>query len=272
MDREPAGVTDAEPRPAAARGRRRRRAAILAVTVVPAVVVVVAVIAVLGVFATRREATTHASPAATPGPTATASPSVPAIYRRVRPSVVVIRTNDALGSGVIVADDGTIVTANHVIAGASQITVTFFDGTTTRAAVVSANPKLDVAVLSPASLPEVVVPAALGGDANVGAPVVAVGNPLGLADSVSAGVISGLNRTAQTAEGTYSGLIQFDASVNPGSSGGPLLNARGLIVGIVVSIVNPAHEDAFAGIGFAVPIGAVLGGGSGTGPGHGPQI
>ena len=72
--------------------------------------------------------------------------------------------------------------------------------------------------------------------------------------------------------GTYSGLIQFDASVNPGSSGGALLDARGLVIGIVVSIANPAHEDAFAGIGFAVPIGAALGGGSGTGPGHGPQI
>ena len=267
MDREPAGVTDAEPRPAAARGLRRRRAAGLAVTVV-----LVAVIAVLAVLATRRGAASVASPAATPRPTATASPSVSAIYQRVRPSVVVVRTNDELGSGVVVADDGTIVTANHVIAGATKITVTFFDGTTTSAAVVSTDPKLDVAVLSPASLPEVVVPAALGGVADVGAPVVAVGNPLGLADSVSAGVVSGLDRTAQTAEGTYSGLIQFDASVNPGSSGGPLLDARGLVIGIVVSIANPAHEDAFAGIGFAVPIGSALGGGSGAGPGHGPQI
>ena len=196
-----------------------------------------------------------------------------AIYQRVRPSVVVVRTNDALGSGVIVADDGTIVTANHVIAGATKITVTFYDGTTTSAAVVSTNPKADVAVLSPAALPQVIVPAALGGGASVGAPVVAVGNPLGLADSVSAGVVSGLDRTARTAEGTYSGLIQFDASVNPGSSGGPLLDARGLVIGIVVSIANPAHEDAFAGIGFAVPIGSALGGKDrkgGTGPG--PQL
>ena len=258
---------DAEPRPAAARSTRRRRAAVVVVTVV-----LVAVVAVIAVLATRRQVARDASPAATPRPTATASPSVSAIYQRVRPSVVVIRTKDALGSGVIVADDGTIVTANHVIAGATRITVTFFDGATTSAAVVSADPKLDVAVLSPASLPEVVVPAALGGGADVGAPVVAVGNPLGLADSVSAGVVSGLNRTAQTAAGTYSGLIQFDASVNPGSSGGPLLNARGLVIGIVVSIANPAHEDAFAGIGFAVPIGAALGNGNGTGPGHGPQI
>ena len=267
MDREPAGVTDAEPRPAAARGHRRRRAAVVVVTVV-----LVAVVALTAVLVTRREVASNASSAVTPTPTVTASPSVSAIYQRVRPSVVVIRTNDDLGSGVIVADDGTIVTANHVIAGATRITVTYFDGATTSAAVVAADPKLDVAVLRPASLPEVVVPAALGGGADVGAPVVAVGNPLGLADSVSAGVVSGLNRTAQTVDGTYSGLIQFDASVNPGSSGGALLDARGLVIGIVVSIANPAHEDAFAGIGFAVPIGAALGGGSGTEPGQGPQI
>jgi putative serine protease PepD len=267
MDREPAGVTDTGPRPAAARGHRHR-----GVAVAVGAVAVVAVVAVIAVLATGRQVASKASPAVTPTPTVTTSPSVSAIYQRVRPSVVVIRTNHALGSGVIVADDGTIVTANHVIAGATRITVTFFDGTTTSAAVAATDPKRDVAVLSPASLPEVVVPAALGGGADVGAPVVAVGNPLGLADSVSAGVVSGLNRTAQTADGTYSGLIQFDASVNPGSSGGALLDARGLVIGIVVSIANPAHEDAFAGIGFAVPIGAALSGGSGTGPGHGPQI
>jgi putative serine protease PepD len=265
MDREPAGVTDTDPRQPATRGPRRRPTAVLLVTGV-----LVAVLAIVTLLATRREPASVASPAATPRPTASASPSVSAIYQRVRPSVVVVRTNGALGSGVVVADDGTIVTANHVIADATKITVTFYDGTTTSAAVVSTDPKVDVAVLSPASLPQVVVPAALGGGASVGAPVVAVGNPLGLADSVSAGVVSGLDRTAQTAEGTYSGLIQFDASVNPGSSGGPLLDARGLVVGIVVSIANPAHEDAFAGIGFAVPIGAALGGPSGTG--HGPQL
>jgi len=116
------------------------------------------------------------------------------------------------------------------------------------------------------------VPATLGGGADVGAPVVAIGNPLGLTDSVSAGVISGLDRTADTDHGTFSGLIQFDASVNPGSSGGPLLDAHGLVIGIVVSLASPDGEDAFAGIGFAVPIGAALGGGGGQGPGLGPQI
>jgi putative serine protease PepD len=115
------------------------------------------------------------------------------------------------------------------------------------------------------------VPANLGGGADVGASVVAIGNPLGLTDSVSAGVISGIDRTADTDHGKFSGLIQFDASVNPGSSGGPLLDAHGRVIGIVVSLATPDGKDAFAGIGFAVPIGAALGG-SGKGPGKGPQI
>src|SRR6185437_7321000 len=172
MDREPAGATG------------RRRTAVLAV-MAAVLAVMVALIAVLAVVATRRGVTSNARPAATPRPTATADPSVSAIYQRVKPSVVVVRANDELGTGVVVADDGTIVTANHVIAGATRITVRFFDGTTAQAAVVSADPKRDVAALRPTSLPDVVVPAALGGDANVGATVVAIGNPLGLTDSVS---------------------------------------------------------------------------------------
>ena len=100
--------------------------------------------------------------------------------------------------------------------------------------------------------------------------VVAIGNPLGLSFSVSSGVVSGLGRTAKTDEGTFAGLIQFDASVNPGSSGGPLLDAKGNVIGIVVSIADPGRDDAFAGIGFAVPIGTALGG-AGRGSGNGPQ-
>lgn len=190
-----------------------------------------------------------------------------AIYQRVRPSVVVVSAGDKLGSGVIVSNDGTILTADHVVAGAKEINVVFFDGTEVRASVASADPKHDIATLTPAGLPSVLVPSSLGGGAGVGTPVVAIGNPLGLQDSVSAGVVSGLDRTAETSNGTFSGLIQFDAAVNPGSSGGPLLNNRGLVIGIVVSIADPGHDDAFAGIGFAVPIGAALGGRGGS-----PQI
>ena len=265
MDPGPAGVDGAGPRTPRARGPRR-----LLVAGTAAVVVLLAVIAVLAI---RLAGTPPAAKAATPRPAPTpTSLTVPVIYQRLAPSVVLVRSGHELGTGVIVADDGTILTANHVIASGGTITVTFADGTTANAIVAAADPKRDIATLTPAKLPQVVVPATVGGGAGVGAAVVAIGNPLGLIDSVSSGVISGLDRTADTSNGKFSGLIQFDASVNPGSSGGPLLDAHGLVIGIVVSIAAPAGEDAFAGIGFAVPIGAALGGGSGTGPGKGPQI
>jgi putative serine protease PepD len=235
---------------------------------------VAVLLVVIAVLATRLAGTPPAAKAAPPSPTPTAAESLTAsaIYQRLAPSVVIVRTSHDLGTGVIVADDGTILTANHVIASGGTITVTFADGTTANATVAAADPKLDIATLTPARLPQVVVPATLGGGADVGAPVVAIGNPLGLTDSVSAGVVSGLDRTTDTDNGKFSGLIQFDASVNPGSSGGPLLDAHGLVIGIVVSLAAPDGEDAFAGIGFAVPIGAALGGGAGNGPGLGPQI
>jgi putative serine protease PepD len=235
---------------------------------------VVVLLVAVAVLATRLAAGAPAAstPAPTPSPTASASLTVPVIYQRLEPSVVLVRTRNDQGSGVIVANSGTILTANHVIAGGGPITVTFADGTTTTATVAAADPAIDIAALTPAKLPRVVIPATLGGGADVGAQVVAIGNPLGLIDSVSSGVVSGLDRTANTDHGTFSGLIQFDASVNPGSSGGPLLDASGLVIGIVVSIAAPDGEDAFAGIAFAVPIGAALGGAGGTEPGKGPQI
>ena len=208
--------------------------------------------------------------AATPTAAATTPPSVPDLFRLVGPSVVVVQTSQqSLGTGVIAGQDGTILTADHVVSGGGTITITFSDGTQTAAALASADPARDIAMLTPAALPEVLVPAVLGGEATVGAPVVAIGNPLGLAYSVSTGVVSGLDREASTDIGTFSGLIQFDASVNPGSSGGPLLDAQGSVIGIVVSIADPSGDDSFAGIGFAVPIGAALGG---PGAGEGPQI
>ncbi|MFC4536229.1 S1C family serine protease [Sphaerisporangium dianthi] len=205
-----------------------------------------------------------------PSPTPSAALTVAEVFKRVGPSVVVIRAGRSLGTGVIATEDGTILTAHHVVEDAEDVTVTFADGTRAKAVVGSSNPRLDVATLKPAGLPEIVVPAALGGAAAVGAPVVAIGNPLGLTYSVSSGVVAGLNRTIE--KGDLSGLIQFDASVNPGSSGGPLLDARGLVIGIVVSIADPGGDEAFAGIAFAVPIGAALGNEGDGPPGDGPQI
>jgi putative serine protease PepD len=268
MERGPAGVDGAGPRAPGVRGSRRLLAAGLA-----AVVILLGVIAVLAIRLSGAAPGASAQAATpSPTPTSTAGLTVPDIYRRVAPSVVIVRTSHDFGTGVIVADNGTILTANHVIASGGTITVTFADGTTATAAVAAANRKLDIAALTPAKLPQVVVSATLGGGAGVGAPVVAIGNPLGLTDSVSAGVVSGLDRTADTDHGRFSGLIQFDASVNPGSSGGPLLDAHARVIGIVVSLAAPDGKDAFAGIGFAVPIGAALGGDGGQGPGKGPQI
>ncbi|MEV4568614.1 trypsin-like peptidase domain-containing protein [Nonomuraea sp. NPDC049419] len=238
-----------------------------------AALLVVAVLAyVLGSVTGGAE---QAAPSPSPTPSPSATLTVPDVFERVGPSVVVVQAGTSLGTGVIAADDGTILTAHHVIKGAKEVTLRFADGTKAKAAVTSENPKRDVATLKPAKLPEILVPATLGGGVTVGAPVIAIGNPLGLTYSVSTGVVSGLNRTADRTsdDGDLNGLIQFDASVNPGSSGGPLLDARGLVIGIVVSIADPGGDEAFAGIAFAVPIGAALGGDDGDGPpGEGLQI
>ncbi|MDR1767535.1 MAG: S1C family serine protease [Propionibacteriaceae bacterium] len=206
------------------------------------------------------------TPSPTPTPTRT-TPSVSDVYRSVGPSVVVVQTGKGgLGAGTIVADDGSILTANHVVEGGGKITVTFSDGTKTAATVSSTDTERDIATLTPSELPEVLTPATLGGKAEVGGAVTAIGNPLGLAYSVTTGVISGLDRTSGSGKNALTGLIQFDAAANPGSSGGPLLDADGGVIGVVVAIADPGGDDAFAGIAFAVPISAALGGGDGSGP------
>jgi S1-C subfamily serine protease len=235
-------------------------------------VVVTALAVVIGLLVAGSGSRTHAAgtPSASPSPSTSTSPSVNQIYDQVGPSVAIVQTaKGELGTGVIVTASGSVLTANHVIADRSAITITFADGTRSAATVTASSPATDTALLTPAKLPQPVVPATIGGGAQVGDEVVAIGNPLGLTYSVSAGVVSGLNRTATTRDGKFGGMIQFDASVNPGSSGGPLLDAKGHVIGIVVSIADPDGKDAFAGIAFAVPIGAALGAG---GPGGGPQI
>ncbi len=195
-----------------------------------------------------------------------------AVYQQILPSIVAIETKRAttkgdgegFGTGVIVNANGTIMTAFHVVEGAARIRVTFMDGTKAGAEVAQADPDTDTAVLVPTRLPEVVVPAVLGGGVQVGDETYAVGHPLGFVDSISAGVISGLDRSVKGEHGkTLRGLIQFDAAVNPGNSGGPLLNRGGQVVGIVTALANPGRSDVFIGIGFAVPIGGAGGGADG---------
>ncbi len=159
-----------------------------------------------------------ASPAASDGP-ANQSPAA---------------TPGSLGSGVIVNANGDILTSLHVVAGATSILVTFADGTQSPASIASSTPSEDIAVLDrrPACRPQV-VPATLGNprDVQVGSEAYVVGNPFGLAGSISAGVVSGLDRTFQVPNGgpLLHGLIQVDAAVNPGNSGGPLVNRDGQV-------------------------------------------
>jgi S1-C subfamily serine protease len=208
-----------------------------------------------------------ASPSASQGPL-----SVADVYQTLLPSVVQIEATGSgadktsTGTGVIVNANGTILTALHVVDAAGAIKVSYADGTSSVAVVAASDAKQDVATLAPATLPGTVVPAVLGGGAAVGDDVVAIGNPLGLTASTTSGVVSGLDRVlARDKEGDIAGLIQFDAAVNPGSSGGPLLNDRAQVIGIVVALANPTDAGTFIGIGFAVPIGAALGAGNGNG-------
>ncbi|MCX8999897.1 trypsin-like peptidase domain-containing protein [Rhizobiaceae bacterium BDR2-2] len=163
----------------------------------------------------------------------------------------------AVGTGVVIDENGTILTNLHVAGAAPRLRVTFFDGTESEASIVSAQPENDLAVIRPATIPDDLAPATLASTAGLrpGDPVVAVGFPFGIGPSASAGIVSGLKRQF-SAEGrpVMSNLIQFDAAANPGNSGGPLVDANGEVVGIVTAIYNPSGVRTFAGIGFAVPI------------------
>jgi S1-C subfamily serine protease len=163
-----------------------------------------------------------------------------------------------VGTGVVIVDDGTILTNLHVVAGVETIKVTYWDGTESPAQVISAQPENDLAVLKTSTVPDDLQPATLRSttDLNVGDEVVAVGFPFDIGPSVSFGVVSGLKREYRSPEGKrdLTNLIQFDAAANPGNSGGPLVTMDGAVVGIVTGIYNPTEQRVFVGIGFAVPI------------------
>jgi S1-C subfamily serine protease len=168
------------------------------------------------------------------------------------------------GSGVIIDTSGDVMTSLHVLIGSSVIDLFFADGTESTAQISSMSTTTDTAVLKPDKPPAKIVPAVMGNSrgVQVGSDAYVVGNPFGLAGSISAGVISGLNRTYQLPDGTtLTGLIQVDAAVNPGSSGGPLVNRAGQVIGIVTALINPTNQGVFIGIGLAVPISAAGGGG-----------
>jgi len=164
----------------------------------------------------------------------------------------------SVGSGVVIVDKGTILTNLHVVVGAKRVQVVFADGLKSDATVVTIQPEHDLAVLQAETIPDDLVAATMRSTADLalGDQVVAVGFPFGIGPSVTSGVVSGLRREFRSPEGKrlLTNLIQFDAAVNPGSSGGPLVTAGGEVVGIVTAILNPTDQRFFVGIGFAVPI------------------
>lgn len=164
----------------------------------------------------------------------------------------------SVGTGVVILDNGTILTNLHVVWGSKRIKVRFFDGSESEADIVGTQPENDLAVLRPRKIPDDLRAATMRStsDLRPGDQVIAVGHPFGIGPSVSAGVVSGLKREFRSPEGQrdLTNLIQFDAAANPGNSGGPLVTMDGHVVGIVTAILNPSEQRTFIGIGFAVPI------------------
>ena len=191
-----------------------------------------------------------------------------ALYESLRPSIVEITTGSqqagggrqagGLGSGIVLDTNGNILTNNHVMSGYTTATITFADGVTGQARLVGTDPGDDIAVISVHADASELHPAKLGDSSQVkvGNVVLAIGNPFGLEGTLTTGVIGGVDRTLSSgaSQKPLSGLLQTDAAVNPGNSGGALFNVQGEVVGINTAIENPSGADTFAGVAYAVPI------------------
>ena len=169
----------------------------------------------------------------------------------IRPSVVQLDLGQGLGTGVIIDANGTILTAAHVVDNASSVQVTFFDGSSAEGTVVGTHAETDVAVVSVDPTGRNLVPAALaeGDNVRVGQIAVAVGSPFGFDQTVTAGIISAVDRLVP---GSQASFVQTDAPINPGNSGGPLINLSGEVVGINDLIFTESGSSA--GVGFAISI------------------
>jgi putative serine protease PepD len=187
--------------------------------------------------------------------------SLASIASDVSPSVVQIQVGEGSGSGVVMPEDGYIMTNAHVveIATGDQVTVRFSNGETAQASIVGADERSDIAVVQVEGVSDL-VPATFGNsdEALVGDTVLAIGSPLGYQGSVTQGIISAQNRTLGVGGGTdqrrsLSGLLQTDASINPGNSGGALVNLAGEVIGINTAIATDGDTAGFLGLGFAIP-------------------
>ncbi len=203
--------------------------------------------------------TTPSPPSPTDRAPSSSGLSAAEIYRRAAPGVVEVSTFGGMsgaGSGFVLDRKGHVVTAAHVVDGADTVTVRLASGRDTQARVLGADQASDIALLRVEAPSAELHPLPLGdSDAvSVGDPVVAIGNPLGLARSLTAGVVSGLNRTIDSPRGdAIAGAIQTDAALNPGNSGGPLLDTQARVIGVNVQVA----AGGSAGIGYAVPVNTV---------------
>jgi S1-C subfamily serine protease len=185
------------------------------------------------------------------------------LYGETQMSVVLIDVRAGLGggqgSGFVYDLEGRIITNNHVVEDAGEITVTFIDGTITDATLVGTDPYSDLAVIDvdvPVSLLKPVVMAS-SSDLLVGEQVIALGNPFGLANTMTVGIVSATGRSMDAPGGyTIVDVIQTDAAINPGNSGGPLLNMEGKVIGMNTAIISETRQ--FSGIGFAIPSDTIL--------------
>ncbi|MEM7273937.1 MAG: trypsin-like peptidase domain-containing protein [Actinomycetota bacterium] len=204
--------------------------------------------------------TTVPAPAPAPAqtPDAPAAPSVGAepvaeVARTLGPSVVQVETNIGQGSGVVYAD-GLILTNHHVIDGSSQVRIRTSDGRVIETEVLGSDPRNDIAVLSAPGSNLPVAAIGSSADLEVGQLTVAIGSPFQLQQTVTSGIVSSLNRPVPNDGGSYTAMIQTDASINPGNSGGALANQAGELVGINTSIRTDGTGNSNLGIGFAVPV------------------
>jgi S1-C subfamily serine protease len=189
--------------------------------------------------------------------------SVREVYTRDGPGVVTVdvgskKIGPGGGSGFVIAEDGYVVTNQHVVEGADNVSVRFASGAREKAEVVGEDPSTDIAVLKVDAPEEALKPLTLGDSDTVGVgdPVIAIGNPLNVGISVTTGIVSGLGRPIPAPNNyTIDGAVQTDAPINPGSSGGPLLDARGAVIGMNSQIAS--ETGRFQGVGFAVPINTV---------------
>lgn len=251
----------------AGKERRKQRVwpAVLAAGLFGGMVASLATAMVVGADIEPPTPVTSEGTSSTVAPAVAGTPDWAKISDQVRPTVVAIQVSGAegggAGSGVVIDDQGRVLTNNHVIDGADEVQIMLMDGRLFSADVVGSDTTTDLAVVKINDAPDDLTPGELGESSQlvVGQPVMAVGNPLGLDSTVTTGIISALERPVvatdtDPANATVTNAIQIDAAINPGNSGGPLFDSSGHVIGINSSIATTSRSAGSVGLGFAIPI------------------